>query len=261
MGRTVIAFDLYGTILSTGSIAGELAELYGQDKAQSIAALARRYQLESTWRVTSMGKLRQAKNEEPPLMISEGAYRTFSDLTRWSFRQATKEIGVELSPEQEERIMDAYNGLDTFPDVDRALGKLEEHASIDPYIFSNGTKAMMTSSLDTCPTLSRVSNIFPHDKVVSIDPLKVFKPHPRTYEFMAETAGMKSQLDRVWLVSSNPFDVTGAVAFGFKSAWIDREGKGWTDTLGCSLGLQPTVIASGVDEAVQVILRQAEQFK
>lgn len=63
MGRTVIAFDLYGTILSTGSIAGELAELYGQDKAQSIAALARRYQLESTWRVTSMGKLRQVKNQ------------------------------------------------------------------------------------------------------------------------------------------------------------------------------------------------------
>src|SRR6478752_641205 len=156
-------------------------------------------------------------------MIYKGTYRTFSDLTRWSFRQATKEIGVELTPEQEERIMDAYNGLDTFPDVDKALEKLAEHASIDPYIFSNGTKAMMTSSLDTCPTLSRVSNIFPHEKVVSIDPLKVFKPHPRTYEFMAETAGMKSQLDRVWLVSSNPFDVTGAVAFGFKSAWIDRE--------------------------------------
>jgi 2-haloacid dehalogenase len=56
MGRTVIAFDLYGTILSTESIAGELAKLYGQDKAQSIASLARRYQLEYTWRANSMGK-------------------------------------------------------------------------------------------------------------------------------------------------------------------------------------------------------------
>ncbi|KAF4332334.1 haloacid dehalogenase type II [Fusarium beomiforme] len=244
MERTVIAFDLYGTILSTGSISGELAKLYGEDKAQSIAALARRYQLESTWRVTSMG-----------------AYRTFSDLTRWSFRQAAKETGVELTSEQEKRIMDAYNGLDTFPDVDKALKSLSDHASIDPYIFSNGTKVMMTSSLDTSPTLSQVSNIFPNEKVVSIDPLKVFKPHPRTYEFMAETAGMKSQLDKIWLVSSNPFDVTGATAFGFKSAWIDREDKGWTDTLGCSLGLEPTVVASGVDEAVRVILRQSEGDK
>lgn len=55
MGQTVIAFDLYGTILSTESIAGELAKLYGQDKAQSIASLARRYQLEYTWRANSMG--------------------------------------------------------------------------------------------------------------------------------------------------------------------------------------------------------------
>jgi 2-haloacid dehalogenase len=55
MGRTVVAFDLYGTILSTASIAGELANIYGQDKAQSIATLARRYQLEYTWRANSMG--------------------------------------------------------------------------------------------------------------------------------------------------------------------------------------------------------------
>jgi 2-haloacid dehalogenase len=60
MGRTVIAFDLYGTILSTGSISAELAKIYGEDKAQLIAPLARRYQLESTWRANSMGKSRHS---------------------------------------------------------------------------------------------------------------------------------------------------------------------------------------------------------
>lgn len=53
--KTVIAFDLYGTLLSTESIAHELAKIYGEDKAKSIAALWRRYQLEYTWRINSMG--------------------------------------------------------------------------------------------------------------------------------------------------------------------------------------------------------------
>jgi 2-haloacid dehalogenase len=53
---TAVAFDLYGTLLSTGSIADELTKLYGEEKAKAIAALARRYQLEYTWRINSMGK-------------------------------------------------------------------------------------------------------------------------------------------------------------------------------------------------------------
>lgn len=52
--KTIIAFDLYGTLLSTESIAKELATHFGNPKAQAIAALWRRYQLEYTWRLNSM---------------------------------------------------------------------------------------------------------------------------------------------------------------------------------------------------------------
>lgn len=54
-GKTVIAFDLYGTLLSTESIADSLASLFGEDEAKTLAALWRRYQLEYTWRINSMG--------------------------------------------------------------------------------------------------------------------------------------------------------------------------------------------------------------
>ena len=56
MAPTVIAFDLYGTLLSTGSIAQQLATFYSDEKASTIAAQARRYQLEYTWRINSMGE-------------------------------------------------------------------------------------------------------------------------------------------------------------------------------------------------------------
>jgi 2-haloacid dehalogenase len=57
--KTVIAFDLYGTLLSTESIAKELAKLFGDDNAQALATLWRRYQLEYTWRINSMGEARR----------------------------------------------------------------------------------------------------------------------------------------------------------------------------------------------------------
>lgn len=52
--EVVVAFDLYGTLLSTESIAKELAALVDEEKAPKIASLWRRYQLEYTWRLNSM---------------------------------------------------------------------------------------------------------------------------------------------------------------------------------------------------------------
>ena len=52
--NVVVAFDLYGTLLSTESIAKELATHFGTEKAADLAALWRRIQLEYTWRLNSM---------------------------------------------------------------------------------------------------------------------------------------------------------------------------------------------------------------
>ena len=56
MAKILIAFDLYGTLLSTASIAKKLASHFGQEKADSIAAVWRKYQLEYTWRLNSMSR-------------------------------------------------------------------------------------------------------------------------------------------------------------------------------------------------------------
>jgi len=54
--KVVLAFDVYGTLLSTESIAKELATHFGQEKGKNLAALWRRIQLEYTWRLNSMRK-------------------------------------------------------------------------------------------------------------------------------------------------------------------------------------------------------------
>jgi 2-haloacid dehalogenase len=55
MAKKVVAFDLYGTLLSTASVSKALAAHFGEEKANSIAAVWRKYQLEYTWRLNSMG--------------------------------------------------------------------------------------------------------------------------------------------------------------------------------------------------------------
>ena len=55
--KMLLAFDLYGTLLSTASISKAVAAEYGAEKADSIATLWRRYQIEYTFRLNSMSKI------------------------------------------------------------------------------------------------------------------------------------------------------------------------------------------------------------
>jgi 2-haloacid dehalogenase len=52
--QVVLAFDAYGTLLSTESISKQLAEHSNEDTAAKVSQQWRRYQLEYTWRLNSM---------------------------------------------------------------------------------------------------------------------------------------------------------------------------------------------------------------
>ncbi|KAL9126840.1 MAG: hypothetical protein Q9175_007848, partial [Cornicularia normoerica] len=125
----IIAFDLYGTLLSTESIANELATHFGQENAASLAALWRRYQLEYTWRSNSMST--------PP----------FSDITRNSLGHALADSALSLDRESIGRLIKAYDSLSAFPDVSPALETLAGESGLTAVVFSNGTDAMVTASV------------------------------------------------------------------------------------------------------------------
>lgn len=151
--------------------------------------------------------------------------------------------------------MNAYNGLDAFPEVEAGLNLIAKTPTVEAYVFSNGTESMITSSLSTSPSLARSSSVLLASRTVSVDPLGVFKPDRRTYEHFAKVVNMESQPGKLWLVTSNPFDAVGARAAGWRSAWVNRNANlGWIDGLSGAVGLKPTVIVKGVDEAVGKII-------
>jgi 2-haloacid dehalogenase len=55
---------------------------------------------------------------------------------------------------------------------------------------------------------------------ISIDSKRVFKPSPDAYTLIESNLGVRPA--EVLFVSSNPFDVCGAKAFGLNVAWIER---------------------------------------
>lgn len=67
--KHVIAFDLYDTLLSTASISKHLADFIPSETAEPLALLWRRYQLEYTWRLNSLGKPCYNKNTVWPTSI------------------------------------------------------------------------------------------------------------------------------------------------------------------------------------------------
>lgn len=228
--KIVIAFDLYGTILSTDSITKDLATHLNinKSKAQAVATKWRQYQLEYTWRVTAMG-----------------TYKPFDKITRAALRHAAAEVldGMDVSDEAADRLMAAYDALAVFPDVPaglRAIQKQQQQQrrgdpAVEAVVFSNGTEKMLSTSVGSSPDLKPFVSSGSSDglfrKLVSVDEVRTYKPTAQAYSHLQAEADEDNDAV-VWLVSSNPFDVAGARSVGLRSAWIDRAGTGWVDRLG-----------------------------
>ncbi|PGH27583.1 haloacid dehalogenase, type II [Polytolypa hystricis UAMH7299] len=230
----VLVFDLYGTLLSAESIARQLGVHFGEAKGTSIAAAWRRYQLEYTWRLNSMGK-----------------YDSFSNVTKNSLRHALAEHKVELNGDSISKLMEAYDFLSTFSDVPPALSRVAASPDITAVVFSNGTPSMINNSVLRSQDLSPHAGVF--KDIISIDPVQKFKPTPDTYWYLADKVGkQRSEMEDMWLISGNPFDVMGAMNVGMKAAWVDRAGLGWMDAMNGDTS--PTIVARNLDELIQKII-------
>jgi 2-haloacid dehalogenase len=56
--------------------------------------------------------------------------------------------------------------------------------------------------------------------VLSVDTLKVFKPHPSVYQFARDQLCVSK--DSIGFVCSNYWDIAGAASFGFQTFWLNR---------------------------------------
>ncbi len=191
-----IGFDIYGTLVDPLEMNEHLRPLVGEDLADRMSELWRSKQVEYTFR---RGLMRQ--------------YEDFGVCTKQALVYASHVLGIELSEEEQEKLIEEYENLRPFPDVQVGLEAMrsKDHTLV---AFSNGVET-------TARTLLERAGVLPClEGVISVDDLRTFKPDPQVYLYLA--GRLQRRPEETWLVSSNPFDVIGAKAAGLRAAWTQR---------------------------------------
>ena len=209
-----LVFDAYGTLFDVHSVIAECEALF-PGKGASLSQLWRGKQLEYTWLRSLMGR-----------------YADFSAITDAALRTACNVLRLELSEAAARRLMDAYFVLKAFPDVTDTLARLHGRKLA---VLSNGSPAMLNAVVRHTG-LDQVL-----DTVLSVDALRIFKPHPSVYAYAAER--LQAPAGAIGFVSSNFWDVAGATSFGFRTFWINRAGA-----IPDALGDQPEAVLTKLSD-------------
>lgn len=126
-------------------------------------------------------------------------------------------------------MLEAYNHLARYAGADNFFESLRSRHT-KAVFFSNGTVDMVKANLSQSDIMKETFLSSP-DGIVSVDQsARRYKPHPAVYQDLLTRVGRDAK--DVILVSSNPFDIVGAMRVGLRAIWVDRTGKGWTDQLG-----------------------------
>lgn len=112
--------------------------------------------------------------------------------------------------------LEAYLQLDCYPEVPEALSELKSRG-FKIAILSNGTPKMLEAAVRN----SRLETMIP--EIFSVEKAGVFKPDPRVYQIAVDE--LKVKPEEIAFQSSNAWDASGAAAFGFKVARINRFGQ------------------------------------
>jgi len=192
-----VLFDAYGTLFDVYSVA-LLAEQLFPGFGERLSVLWRDKQIEYT-RLTSMS----------------GQYKPFWDLTRAGLRYAALRLGLALDATAEDRLMNQYRHLSSFPENREVLSELKERG-ISAGILSNGDPDMLGVAVKS----AGFSGLLAH--VISVHPLRKFKTDPATYALGTQALDLPAR--DILFVSSNCWDAIGATWFGYTTLWVNRFG-------------------------------------
>ena len=216
-----VLFDAYGTLFDVYSV-GLLAEQLFPGQGQALGLLWRDKQIEYTRLVTTS---------------NDGAhYQPFWELTRAGLRYACKRLGLELTVEREQRLMNQYRHLSAFPENREVLQSLKARGVVTG-ILSNGDPAMLAVAVKS----AGLDDLLDH--VISVDSIRKYKTHPQAYALGPQATGLPAA--QIVFVSCNSWDALAATWYGYQTLWVNRYGLPFEE-----LGTQPVQTGSNLRDVL-----------
>ena len=194
MPTRTFVFDAYGTLFDVHAAIARHRDAAGPE-ADRFSEIWRTKQLEYAWMLSAAGR-----------------YVDFWTLTERALDHAFARCPT-VDRALRARLLDAYFKLDAFPDARQALDGLRAKG-VKTAILSNGSPRMLEAAVTAAGIGADL------DAVLSVDAIRIYKPQPAVYAMVTERFGVAPA--DVTFVSSNRWDVMGATAFGFRTAWINR---------------------------------------
>ena len=224
----LIAFDAYGTLFDVYSI-GQLADELFPGQGQTLALMWRDRQIEYTRLITM----------SDPNPLGSKHYLSFWEITGRSLRYVCKRFGLTLTPEAEQKLMDQYARLQSFPESVDVVRTIKDR-NMATAILSNGSREMLSVVVDS-------NGIKPYlDKVVTIEDVRLIKTAPQAYELLLKAFPVKK--DEVLFVSSNAWDALAAKWYGFDVFWVNRFGHPFEE-----IGEKPNYEGNSLRQVLDVI--------
>jgi 2-haloacid dehalogenase len=192
-----VLFDAYGTLFDVYSV-GLAAEQLFPGSGERLAQAWRDKQIEYS-RLCSMS----------------GRYQPFWDLTRAALQFCAERLGLALTAEAEQRLLNEYRHLSAFPENHAVLTELKQRG-VRAGILSNGDPEMLASAVKSAGMATLL------DPVLSVHATQRFKTDPAAYAIGPAALGLPAR--DILFVSSNGWDAIGATWYGFTTLWVNRGG-------------------------------------
>ena len=223
-----VLFDAYGTLFDVYSV-GLLAEQLFPGRGQALSVMWRDKQIEYTNLVSTS---------------SHGAhYQPFWELTRAALRYAGKRLGLEMTGEREDQLMNQYRHLSAFPENRDVLQALKAQGIVTG-ILSNGDPAMLAVAVKSAGLEALL------DHVISVDAIRKYKTHPDAYALGLRATGL--DVSQIAFVSCNSWDALAATWYGYQTLWVNRYQLPFEE-----LGTQPVYTGSSLRDVLALPLAGA----
>jgi 2-haloacid dehalogenase len=221
-----VLFDAYGTLFDVYSVALTAEQLF-PGAGNALAQLWRDKQIDYTRLVSMSGpRLESTQGRSQVDSTPTGGlarsgrsggsiYQPFWAITRNALKFSAEKLGLALTAEGEERLMNQYRHLSAFPENREVLQALKARG-VRTGILSNGDPDMLAVAVKSAGLTELL------DDVLSVHATQTFKTDPAAYQVGVDALRLPPK--EILFVSSNGWDAIGATWFGYTTLWVNRAG-------------------------------------